>query len=294
MKVAILGSGNIGTDLLIKVLRSRYLECSAFIGRNLLSKGIKKAQTLGITTSIAGIRYIEKNPDCCEIVFDATSAAAHTVHATVLSDLNKFTIDLTPAKTGEMCIPIINIDSVLQHKNVNMVTCGGQASLPVVQALVSSGAKINYIEIVSSIASSSAGPATRINLDEYIHTTEHAIKFFSGVPNAKAILNLNPAKPCINMQTTIFAEVKSLDMESFCNAVRKTEKKVQSYVPGYKILLNPIMENNRVIVIVQVKGQGDYLPEYAGNLDIINCAALVIAEKYAKSKLNMEILCARS
>jgi acetaldehyde dehydrogenase len=294
MKVAILGSGNIGTDLLIKILRSPYLECGVFIGRNVLSKGIQKACELGVNTSVSGIEYILKNSDCCEMVFDATSAVAHAIHAPILRSLDKFTIDLTPSKQGEMCVPIINLESALQHKNINMITCGGQATLPIIHAFSISGAKIQYIEVVSSIASSSAGPATRINLDEYIHTTEQAIKFFTGVSKAKAILNLNPALPCIDMQTTIFAKVKHLDMQKFTKMAECVEKKVQSYVPGYKILLNPLMENKRIIVIVQVKGQGDYLPDYAGNLDIINCAALAIAEKYAMSRLNKEILCGPS
>lgn len=294
MKVAILGSGNIGTDLLIKILRSPYLECGVFIGRNLLSKGLQKARDLGVNTSLSGIDYIQKNPYCCEIVFDATSAVAHLTHAPILKSLNKFTIDLTPAKKGEMCVPIINLESALQHKNVNMITCGGQASLPIIHAFSISGAKIQYIEVVSSIASSSAGPATRINLDEYIHTTEQAIKHFAGISNAKAILNLNPAFPCIDMQTTIFAKVKNLDINKFTQAAEEVENKVQSYVPGYKILLNPLIENKRIVVIIQVKGQGDYLPDYAGNLDIINCAALAIAEKFAISRLNKEILCDQS
>jgi len=294
MKVAILGSGNIGTDLLIKILRSPYLECGVFIGRNPLSKGIQKARHLGVNTAISGIDYIQKNSDCCEIAFDATSAAAHLIHAPILKNLDKFTIDLTPAKIGEMCIPIINLECALQYKNVNMITCGGQATLPIIYALSNSGVKIQYIEVVSSIASSSAGPATRFNLDEYIHTTEQAIKFFTGISQAKAILNLNPAFPCIDMQTTIFAKVKYLDMQKFTRLTEDIEKKVQSYVPGYKILLNPIIENKRIIIVVQVKGQGDYLPDYAGNLDIINCAALAIAEKYAISRLNKEIQCEQS
>lgn len=291
MKVAVLGSGNIGTDLLIKILRSPYLKCGVFIGRSLLSKGIKKARELGVHTSISGIEYIQKNPACCELVFDATSAVAHAIHAPILKKLNKFTIDLTPAKEGEMCVPIINLEKALQHTNVNMVTCGGQVTLPILHALSVSGVKIHYVEVVSSIASSSAGPATRINLDEYIHTTEQAIKFFTGISKAKAILNLNPALPCINMQTTIFAKVKHFDIQKFTRLLEDVEKKVQSYVPGYKILLNSLIENKRIVVIIQVKGQGDYLPEYAGNLDIINCAALAIAEKYALNKLNKEILC---
>jgi acetaldehyde dehydrogenase len=154
--------------------------------------------------------------------------------------------------------------------------------------------KIQYIEVVSSIASASAGPATRVNLDEYIHTTEQAIKFFTGISQTKAILNLNPAFPCIDMQTTIFAKVKYLDMQKFTRLAEDIEKKVQNYVPGYKILLNPLIENKRIIVIIQVKGQGDYLPDYAGNLDIINCAALAIAEKYALSRLSKEIQCEQS
>jgi acetaldehyde dehydrogenase (acetylating) len=285
LKVAILGSGNIGTDLLIKILRSPYLVCGAFIGRNSLSKGIQRARRLHVTTSALGIDYIKENPDCCEIVFDATSAAAHGVHAPILSDLNKFVIGLTPAKNGVMCIPVINIDSALQYKNVNMVTCGGQAALPIVHALALSDAEIHYVEIVSSIASSSAGPATRINLDEYIHTTEYAIKFFSSAKQAKAILNLNPAQPCINMQTSVLAKIKHLDIFLFRKSIKIIERKVQCYVPGYEVTLNPLIEDNRIIVMIRVKGQGDYLPEYAGNLDIINCAAVAVAEKYAMAKL---------
>lgn len=293
MKVAILGSGNIGIDLLIKVLRSPYLECGVLIGRNSLSKGIQKVRELGINTSTSGIEYIQKNPDCCEIVFDATSAMAHTQHAPILKKMHKFTIDLTPAKIGEICVPIINLESSLHYKNVNMITCGGQATLPIIYALRILNAKIHYVEVVSSIASLSAGPATRINLDEYIHTTERAIKFFTGISNAKAILNLNPAFPCIDMQTTIFAKVDDLDRNKFTKTAAEIEKKVQSYVPGFKILLNSLIEDT-CTVIVQVKGQGDYLPDYAGNLDIINCAALAIAERYAKTILHKEMLCDQS
>lgn len=291
MKVAILGSGNIGTDLLIKVLRSPYLNCGVFIGRNSLSKGLEKARELGVNTSTSGIEYVQKNPDCCEIVFDATSAMAHTQHAPILKKLNKFTIDLTPARIGEMCVPIINLESILHFKNVNMITCGGQATLPIIYALCLLDVKTHYIEVVSSIASLSAGPATRINLDEYILTTELAIKFFTGITHTKAILNLNPAQPCIDMQTTIFAEVRHLDIEKFTQLVEWIERKVQSYVPGYKVLLKPLLENNQLVVMIQVKGQGDYLPEYAGNLDIITCAALAIAEKYAIYRSNQKTLC---
>ena len=170
----------------------------------------------------------------------------------------------------------------LNKKNINMITCGGQASVPIAYALALSHGEIDYIEIISSIASRSAGPATRLNLDEYIHTTEEALKTFSGAKTSKAILNLNPAQPCINMQTTIFAQVKNPNLEKFQNAVNHIAEKMQKCVPGYEIILNPLMENGRIVVMVRVKGLGDYLPEYAGNLDIINCAAVSVAEEYSK------------
>ena len=284
IKVAILGSGNIGTDLLIKVMRSSCLECSAFIGRNLFSPGMMKAQALKILVSDEGINYIEKNPSCCEIVFDATSSNAHIEHAPILKKLNKFVIDLTPAKIGKMCVPVVNMEEAIFENNVNMITCGGQASVPIVHAIALTHEEIDYIEVVSSIASRSAGPATRLNLDEYIHTTEHALKVFSGAKTTKTILNLNPAQPCINMQTTIFAKVKYPNIDTLKIVVNDIAAQVRKYVPGYEIIVSPIMENDRIVVMVRVKGLGDYLPEYAGNLDIINCAALAIAEKYALNK----------
>lgn len=285
LKVAILGSGNIGTDLLMKVLRSPYLACGAFIGRNLSSSGMMKAQSLDVKISAEGIGYIEKNPHCCDIVFDATSAKAHLEHAPILKKMGKFVIDLTPAKIGTMCVPVVNMDQCLDTDNVNMVTCGGQASAPIAHALAMTHDSIEYIEVVSSIASRSAGPATRINLDEYIQTTEHAIKTISKAKHAKAILNLNPAQPCINMQTTIFAKVNNPDIEALKTAVSEIASKVQKQVPGYQIIIHPFIENDRIVVMVRVKGLGDYLPEYAGNLDIINCTALAVAEEYAKKHI---------
>lgn len=282
-KVAILGSGNIGTDLLIKVLRSEHLECSAFIGRNLGSSGMAKAQSLGVKVSAEGIGYIEKHPDCCELVFDCTSAKDHQAHAVILERLGKLAIDLTPAKVGPMCIPAVNTDALLGCKNVNMVTCGGQASIPIAHAIGQTQTDIDYIEVVSSIASRSAGPATRANLDEYIHTTESGIKKFSGARRAKAILNLNPAQPCINMQTTIFAKVAKPNLDALKPAVEAIVKRIQTYVPDYKVIVGPLVENDRIVVMVRVKGKGDYLPEYAGNLDIINCAAIAMAEEFAKT-----------
>lgn len=286
LKVAIIGSGNIGTDLLIKVLRSPHLECGAFIGRNLSSSGMMKALSLGVPVSADGIDYIVKNPDCCDLVFDATSAKSHLEHAPVLKKLNKRVIDLTPAKIGLMSVPSVNLKDCLSEFNVNMVTCGGQASIPVAYAIGQTQTEVEYIEVVSSIASRSAGPATRQNLDEYIKTTEDGLKEFSGAARTKAILNLNPAEPCVDMQTTIFAKVKHPNMEKLSGVLTQLVEKIRKYVPGYEIILGPIVENGRIVVMARVRGLGDYLPAYAGNLDIINCAAIAMAEEYARVSLN--------
>ena len=282
LKVAILGTGNIGTDLLVKVLRSPVLECGAFIGRNLNSPGMSKAIQLGVPVSNEGIAYIEKTPDCATLVFDATSAADHRRHAPVLERLGKLVIDLTPAQVGELCCPAVNIDAFQGKRNVNVITCGGQASVPLAYALGQTHHEIEYIEVVSSIASRSAGPATRRNLDEYIHTTEAALKKFSGCRRAKAILNLNPAQPCIDMQTTVLAKVADLNLAAFKAKLDEVVARVRAYVPGYEVIVGPQLENGRVVVMVRVKGLGDYLPSFAGNLDIINCAALAVAESCAR------------
>ncbi len=282
LKVAIIGSGNIGTDLLIKVLRSSKLECGALIGRSLSSAGMVKATSLGVTVSAEGIDYIIKNPECCDLVFDATSAKSHFDHAPILKKLNKRVIDLTPAKVGLMSIPSVNLADSLAESNVNMVTCGGQASIPVAYAIGQTHDYVDYIEVVSSIASRSAGPATRQNLDEYIKTTEAGLKQFSGAVRTKAILNLNPVEPCVDMQATIFAMVKTPDIPKLSEVLWPLVHKVCEYVPGYEIILGPIMDNGRIVVMVRVRGLGDYLPAYAGNLDIINCAAIAMAENYAQ------------
>lgn len=282
LKVAILGTGNIGTDLLVKVLRSSVLECGAFVGRNLASPGMSKALKLGVNVSDQGIAYIEENPSCCDLVFDATSAIDHRHHAAILERLGKRVVDMTPAQIGVLCCPAVNMNDCLDANNVNMITCGGQASVPIAHALGMTHSEIDYIEVVSSIASRSAGPATRRNLDEYIHTTEKALRKFSGCRRAKAILNLNPAQPCVNMQTTLLAKVACPDIEGLSGALKKVLSHVRAYVPGYELLVGPILENDRIIVMARVRGLGDYLPAYAGNLDIINCAALAIAEAFAR------------
>lgn len=284
LKVAILGSGNIGTDLLVKIQRSEYLECSMFIGRNLSSAGMTKAIDMGVRVSDKSINAIIDEPNSCDIVFDCTSAKDAVTHWKVLEKLGKFVIDLTPAKIGILCIPAVNLQEAIKHQNVNMVTCGGQASIPIAYVLGKTQKNIEYIEVVSSIASRSAGPATRLNLDEYVDTTELGVRTFSGVEKTKAILNLNPAQPCIDMQTTIFAKVKDANMDALKKELDIMVAQIKAYVPGYHILVNPIYENGRIVVMVKALGLGDYLPKYAGNLDIINCAAIAVAEEYSKQK----------
>ena len=282
LRVAILGSGNIGTDLLIKIQRSSYLECVLFIGRNLSSPGMAKAIAMGVRVSDESIHAIEKDPDAVDLVFDATSAKDAAHHWAILEKLGKIVVDMTPAKLGSLCIPAVNLDEAVKQRNVNMITCGGQASIPMAYVIGKTQKNVEYIEVVSSIASRSAGPATRLNLDEYIDTTEMGLSMFSNVKRTKAILNLNPADPCIDMQTTIFAQVENPDMEALSKEVDIMIKAIGQYVPGYSLLVAPIYENGRIVIMVKAQGLGDYLPKYAGNLDIINCAAIAVAEQYSK------------
>jgi acetaldehyde dehydrogenase (acetylating) len=283
VSVAILGSGNIGTDLLVKIQRSEYLECKLFAGRSLSSKGMARAISLGATVSDEGIDAIVKNPDCCTLVFDATSAKDAEHHFEVLRELGKVVINMTPAKIGTFCIPAVDLNYAAEQRYFNMVTCGGQASIPIAYVIGQIYPKMEYIEVVSSISSYSAGPATRLNLDEYIETTEEALRIFSGAKKAKSILILNPAIPCIDMQTTIFASVANPDMRKLTIAINSMVKTISSYVPGYRLLFSPIYRDGHIIVMIRVQGNGDYLPKYAGNLDIINCAAIAVAERYAKN-----------
>lgn len=285
LKVAIIGSGNIGTDLLMKSLRSELISCTLFAGRNFNSAGLKKANSLGVPISDRGIEAIVSNPAICDLVFDCTSAQAHVDHWDALKKIGKFVIDMTPAKLGALCVPAINADECIADgdRNINMITCGGQVSIPIAYAISQVHHNIEYIEVASSIASRSAGPATRANLDEYVETTQDALRKFSGVKRAKAILILNPAVPPIDMQTTIYAKIDNPDLPAILNSVGEMVKKLNKYVPGYQILLPPTIEGNKVVTTIKVLGAGDYLPQYAGNLDIINCAAISMAEMIAKS-----------
>ena len=284
VKVGIIGTGNIGSDLLMKVLRSDVLECGIFAGHSPDSKGIARAKTLGVPVTYDSIRYIEAHPDCCRIVFDATSAKVHAQNAPILKRLGKYAIDLTPAHIGPFCVPQVNLDAAMEQENVNCVTCGGQATVPLARA-ISSVADVRYLEVVATIASKSAGIGTRNNIDEFTQTTKEALLELGGVQKAKAIIILNPAEPPVTMHNTVYALIDNPDMAAITKAVKETEQALQKYVPGYKVVLGPVYENGRVTTSIEVTGSGDFLPAYAGNLDIITCAALEIAENYARRNL---------
>ncbi|MGK0468603.1 acetaldehyde dehydrogenase (acetylating) [Clostridium sp.] len=288
MKVAIIGTGNIGTDLLMKIIKSEFLECCLFTGRNPESDGIKRAEDIGIKVSCDSIKAIEDDPGCCDIVFDATSAKVHIYNAPILKRLGKYTIDLTPSQIGKMCVPVINLKECLSEDNVNLITCGGQATIPIAYAIRKVHPEIEYIEIVASIASKSAGRGTRANIDEFTQTTREALTIFTGVPKAKAIINLNPAEPPVIMHNTIYAKIDNPRIDEILTEVHLIVKKIQQYVPGYRIVLEPVAEGGRVTTMIEVVGVADFLPKYAGNLDIITCAAVNIAEEYAKKKRLME------
>lgn len=284
IKVGIIGTGNIGTDLLFKVLKSDVLDCGIFAGHNIDSIGIARAKELGVPVTYDSIRYIEKNPDCCQIVFDATSAKVHEQNAQILRKLGKYVIDLTPSHIGTFCVPQVNLDEAMEQDNVNCITCGGQATIPLARA-IAGVSDIEYLEIVATIASKSAGAGTRNNIDEFTQTTKEALISLGGIRKAKAIIILNPAEPPITMHNTIYALIDKPDMEAISREVRRVEKEIQKYVPGYRVVLGPIYENRRLTVSIEVTGSGDFLPKYAGNLDIITCAAVEIAENYARRKI---------
>lgn len=284
IRVGIIGTGNIGTDLLIKLSKTDNIKTEIFCGRRMESKGIQKATQMKIPISDKGIDFFLENPNYCDLVFDCTNSIDAIQHAKVFKKQNIRVIDLTPAKVGTFCVPSIGItDSI----NINMITCGGQASIPLLHSISLFSDGLSYIEVVSQIASDSAGMATRINVDNYVETTESAIYEFTGVDKCKVILNLNPAIPQVNMQTTLFIKAKSFDFEPLVRDILKRTQELKSHIPGYKLIMPPTMDSDILILSVMVKGSGDYLPEYAGNLDIINCAAIEATKKiYEQSNSN--------
>lgn len=280
IKVGIIGSGNIGTDLLIKLQRSNILEPVIVVGIDEKSEGLAIARKLGVKTSANGIDAILKE-EGLKIVYDATGAKAHLRHAPLLKKAGIFAIDLTPAAVGPYVVPYINLKDAEDTQNVNLITCGAQATVPLVNA-ISQVAEVEYAEIVSSIASKSAGLATRYNIDEFTITTSRSLEKVGGAKKGKAIIVLNPAEPPIMMQNTVYVTVKEVDKEAITASIDKMVSTIQKYVPGYQLKHKPFFEDNLITIQIRVTGAGDYMPEYAGNLDIMTATAVATGEEVVK------------
>ncbi|HWQ79226.1 MAG TPA: acetaldehyde dehydrogenase (acetylating) [Anaerovoracaceae bacterium] len=278
IKVGIIGPGNIGSDLMYKIMRSSVMEVGMMTGI-VESEGLKRAATMGVPTSINGVQAILENKDI-RIVFDCTGAGPHLQHAPLLKEAGKIAIDLTPAAVGPYVVPCVNLKENYDEVNVNMVTCGGQATVPIVYA-IHRAAGVKYAEIVAAISSKSAGPGTRQNIDEFTETTSNALRTVGGAVKSKAIIILNPADPPIMMTNTVYTQVENADLKLIRESVDDMVRQVQEYVPGYRLRVPPILDGDKVTAIVQVEGAGDFLPKYSGNLDIINSAAAAVGEKIA-------------
>jgi len=289
IRCALIGPGNIGTDLLYKLLRSDVIEPAWMVGIDPTSDGLGRARDKGLKTTHKGVDGLLPfiHSDEIKIAFDATSAYVHPETSRKLTELGVKVIDLTPAAIGPFCVPPVNLEEHLEmgEENVNMVTCGGQATIPMVYA-VSRIQAVEYGEIIATIASKSAGPGTRKNIDEFTVTTSGAIAKIGGAKNGKAIIILNPAEPPLMMRDTVHCLTEAEpDKEAIRKSVKEMEKAVQSYVPGYRVKEGPVFDGKRVSIYLEVKGKGDYLPEYAGNLDIMTAAAAKTAEMFAKQMI---------
>lgn len=286
VKVAVLGSGNIGTDLMMKLGRSEVLELTTVIGIDPESDGLKRAREKGYVTIDNGIKGFLERPELADIIFDATSAKAHIRHAKLLREAGKQVLDMTPAAVGPFVVPPVNINQHLEADNINLITCGGQATIPMVHA-INRIQPVEYAEIVATISSKSAGPGTRANIDEFTQTTARGIEKVGGAKKGKAIIILNPAEPPILMRDTIHVLLEETDVDesAIIASIKEMEEEVQSYVPGYHLRQEPIFDGNRITVFVEVEGAGDYLPKYSGNLDIMTAASVKVAEEWAKNKI---------
>ena len=286
LRAAIIGPGNIGTDLLMKMQRSDWVEPVWMVGIDPQSAGLQRARDMGIKTSDTGVDGLLPfvKEDDIRIAFDATSAYAHAENSRKLNELGVIMIDLTPAAIGPFCIPPVNLKQHAEtlEMNVNMVTCGGQATIPMVAA-ISRVQAVAYGEIIATVSSKSVGPGTRANIDEFTRTTAKGVETVGGAKQGKAIIIINPAEPPLMMRDTVHCLVEGEpDQAAITESVHAMIKDVQKYVPGYKLVNGPVFDGNRVSIFLEVEGLGDYLPKYAGNLDIMTAAAARTAEMFAE------------
>ncbi|MDF2180593.1 acetaldehyde dehydrogenase (acetylating) [Neptuniibacter sp. CAU 1671] len=286
LKAVIIGPGNIGTDLLMKMMRSDWVEPVWMVGIDPESEGLKRAKEMGLKTSSTGVDGMIEHviEDDIRIAFDATSAYVHAENSRKLNELGVIMIDLTPAAIGPFCVPPVNLKQHAERleMNVNMVTCGGQATIPMVAA-VSRVQEVEYGEIVATVSSRSVGPGTRQNIDEFTRTTSGAVQKVGGAKQGKAIIIINPAEPPLLMRDTVHCLTKDTpDQAAITESIHAMVKEVQKYVPGYKLVNGPVFDGNRVSVFMEVEGLGDFLPNYAGNLDIMTAAGLRTAEMFAE------------
>ncbi|WP_297443980.1 acetaldehyde dehydrogenase (acetylating) [Acidocella sp.] len=290
IKCALIGSGNIGTDLIYKLRRSEYLEPVWMVGIDPASEGLKRAAAMGLKTTAEGVDGLLPHvlADHIQIAFDATSAYVHPENSAKLTALGVMMIDLTPAAIGPLCVPPVNLKqhTAKLEMNVNMISCAGQATIPMVAA-VSRVQSVDYAEIVATLASKSIGPGTRANLDEFTYTTSDALVRVGGARRGKALAVINPAEPPMIMRNTVYCLTDDApDEAKITESVLAMISDVQKYVPGYKLVNGPVFDGNRVAIFLEVAGLGDYLPTYAGNLDIMTAAATRTAEMFAEELLN--------